>query len=351
VAELVFILADFFSAADADADRSTGAGLPALPLLEMLFARAQRSPLQSDWRGWLAARAAGAPAGLSLPAASLAQTVAAAFGTDAPAGQASGGLWLASPVHYFAGLDSVFLHAAGLLTLEAAEQHTLVADFERVFRGSPWTLRSIGRRELLLAGPAIAAGGADPAQFAGCDPSAGLPSGPGAATLRGLGAEMEMWLYEHPLNLERCGRGELPVTTLWLWGAQQNPGPPATAGLQSPMHAQPAQPAQLYGSDTYAEALWRLQGGAARPLPAAFDAAAIGPGADAIFVYSLRKPQGLSAALLQFEQCWLPGALQALRRRRVAVLRVLVGTQLYTLRWLDLARLWRRRTPWWETLA
>jgi hypothetical protein len=348
VAELVFILADFFSAADAEADRSAGAGLPALPLLETLFARAHRSTLQSDWRGWLAARAAGAPAGRTLPDASLAQTVAAAFSTDAPAAQASGGLWLASPVHYFAGLDSVFLHASGLLSLAAAEQEMLVADFERVFRGSPWTLRSIGRRELLLAGPAIATGGADPAQFAGCDPSAGLPSGLGAAALRGLGAEMEMWLYEHPLNLERRGRGELPVTTLWLWGAQQNPGLPATAGLQPPTHAQLP---HLYGSDTYAEALWRLQGGAARPLPAAFDAAAIVPGADAIFVYSLLQPQGLSAALLQFEQSWLPGALRALRGRRIAVLRLLVGTQLYTLRWLDLARLWRRRTPWWETLA
>jgi hypothetical protein len=350
VAELVFILTDFFSAADADADadRNAGAGRPALPLLETLFARARRSTLPSDWRGWLAARAARAPAGRSAADASLAQTVAAAFSAAAPAGQPGGGLWLASPVHYFAGLDSVFLHRAGLLSLEAAEQDTLVADFERVFRGSPWTLRSIGRRELLLTGPAIAAGGADPAQFAGCDPSAGLPSGVGAATLRGLGAEMEMWLYEHPLNLERRGRGELPVTTLWLWGAQQHPGLPATAALQPPIHAQPA---HLYGCDTYAEALWRLQGAAARPLPGAFDAAAIDAEADAIFLYPLLQPQGLSAALLQFEHNWLPGALRALRRRRIAVLRLLLGTHLYTLHWLDLWRLWRRRSPWWETLA
>jgi hypothetical protein len=350
VAELVFILTDFFSAAgaDADADRSAGAGLPALPLLETLFARAQRTSLQSGWRGWLAARAAGAPTNRSAPAASLAQTVAAAWDAGAAAGQTGGGLWLASPVHYFAGLDSVFLHPAGPLSLDGAEQDALVADFERVFSASPWTLRSIGRRELLLAGPAIAASGADPAQFAGCDPSAGLPSGEGAATLRGLGAEMEMWLYEHPLNLERRGRGELPVTTLWLWGAQQNPGLMAPAGPQAPMHAPSA---HLYGRDTYAEALWRLQGGAARPLPEAFDAAAIGREADAIFLYPLLQPQGLSAALLQLEQYWLPGALRALRQRRIAVLRLLVGTHLYTLRWLDLARFWRRRTPWWETLA
>jgi len=350
VAELVFILTDFFPAADADAgaDPNPGAGLPALPLLETLFAHAQRSPLQSGWRGWLAARAPGAPLHRSMPPAGLAQTVAAAFGARVAPGRAGAGLWLASPVHFFAGLDSVFLHAAGLLELDGAEQRALVADFERVFKGSPWTLRSIGRRELLLAGPAIAASGADPAQFAGCDPSAGLPSGAGAGTLRGLGAEMEMWLYEHPLNLERRGRGELPVTTLWLWGGQQDSGLPVTAATQAPTHVPPA---HLYGRDSYAEALWQLSGAAVRPLPEAFEPGAISRDADAIFLYSLLQPQGLGAALLRFEQCWLPGALRALRRRRIPVLRVLVGAHIYTLRWLDLARFWRRRHRWWETLA
>jgi hypothetical protein len=347
VAELVFILTDFFPAADADADPDAGAGLAALPRLERLFARAHRGALQSGWRGWLAARAPGVPMHRSMPQAGLAQTVAAAFSVDAPAGR-PGGLWLASPVHFFAGLDSVFLHSTGLLELDGAEQRTLVADFERVFRTSPWTLRSIGRRELLLAGPAIAASGADPAQFAGCDPSAGLPTGVDAPTLRGLGAEMEMWLYEHPLNLERRGRGELPVTTLWLWGGQQDSGLPATAGTPSPMRAPPA---KLHGRDTYAEALWQLAGATVRPLPEAFEPAAIGRDADAIFLYPLLQPQGLSAALLRFEQSWLPGALRALRQRRISVLRLLVGSHIYSLRWLDLARFWRRRRPWWETLA
>jgi hypothetical protein len=357
VAEVVFILTDFFGGADADGERNAGAALPALPLLETLLARAQRTTLQSDWRGWLAAHAAGAPTHPPGPDASLAQTVAAAFGADAPARQAAGQLWLASPVHYFAGLDSVFLHPAGLLNLDGAEQDRLVADFARVFSASPWTLRSIGRRDLLLAGPAIAASSADPAQFAGCDPSAGLPSGVGSATLRGLGAEMEMWLYEHPLNIERRGRGELPVTTFWLWGAQQGRRLPATAGPRARPHSQPMQPMQasqpvrLYGRDTYAEALWRLQGGAMLPLPEGFDAAIIGDGGDAIFLHSLLQPQGLSAALLQFEQHWLSGALRLLRQRRIAVLRLLVGTHAYALRWRHLARVWRPRTAWWETLA
>jgi hypothetical protein len=197
----------------------------------------------------------------------------------------------------------------------------------------------------LLSGPAIEASGADPAYFAGSDPTAGLPRGEGAGTLRRLGAEMEMWLYEHPLNLERARRGELPVTTLWLWGAAASSTAPA-----GPVAAAAAA-AQLYGSDTYAEALWRLQGGATQALPAAFDAAVLAAHVDSVFLYPLLQPQGLTAALLQLEQRWLPGALRALRQRRASVLRLLIGPRAYSVRWLDLLRFWRACRPWWETLA
>jgi hypothetical protein len=197
-----------------------------------------------------------------------------------------------------------------------------------VFAGSAWQLRALGQRELLLSGPAIEASGADPAYFAGFDPTAGLPRGEGAGTLRRLGAEMEMWLYEHPLNVERADRGELPVTTLWLWGAVPGSDAPA-AVVQSPGAAA----ARLYGRDTYAEALWRLQGGAIHALPAAFDATVLDAHADSVFLYPLLQPQGLTAALLQLEQHWLPGALRAVRQRRASVLRLLIGPRAYSVRW------------------
>jgi hypothetical protein len=340
VAELVFVLTDFFAAAGADGQGGdSAAGLPRLPLLETIFARSRVTAWAPDWRGWLAARAGGDSGRAMTPAA----TVAAAWDARSPA-QAPGQVWLATPVHYFAGLDSVHLHPEGLLRLDSEEQNTLVVDFARVFADSPWQLRSLGQRELLLSGPAIAASGADPAHFAGSDPSAGLPRGEGAAALRGLGAEMEMWLYEHPLNLERSRRGDLPVTTLWLWGAE------ATSATMPPSSA-PVAPTHLYGRDTYAEALWRLQGGAAQALPAAFGDALIDPHADSIFLYPLLQPDGLTAALMQFEQRWLSGALRALRHRRVSVLRLVIGARAYSLRWLDLVRFWRARAPWWETLA
>jgi hypothetical protein len=340
VAELVFVLSDFYSAGSPGGrGDEAAAGLQRLPLLEFILARSDMTVLATDWRGWLAAR------GTSLgdAATTLAATVAAAWNARPAQAQAAGQVWLATPVHYFAGLDTVQLHPAGPLRLDSEEQQRLVADFARVFADSPWVLQQFGQRELLLSGPALAASGADPARFAGADPSPGLPRGEGAGRLRGLGAEMEMWLYEHPLNLERRRRGELPVTTLWLWGAEAiAPGaPPALA----------RSPGRLYGCDTYAEALWRLQGGAVHALPAMFDAALISPDADSVFLHSLLQPHGVSAALQQLEQHWLPGALQAVRQRRVSGLRLLVGARSYGLRWLHRARFWRTHAPWWEHLA
>jgi hypothetical protein len=350
VAELVFVLTDFFSAAGAEGrGQDAGAGLQRLPVLETLLARSRVTALAADWRGWLAARSSNVSCRVATPAA----TVAAAYGADPSSGQVPGQVWLATPVHYFAGLDSVHLHPAGLLRLDSEEQQRLTADFARVFADSPWELRSFGQRELLLAGPAINASGADPAHFAGCDPSPGLPHGEGAATLRRLGAEMEMWLYEHPLNLERGRRGELPVTTLWLWGAEARAAatPPVGVPAAAAVPIAPAAAATLYGSDTYAEALWRLQGGVAAALPAAFDAALISPHADSVFLYPLLRPQGLRAAFEQLEQRWLPAALRAVSARRVSVLRLVVGARAYGWGWLDRARFWRPRAPWWETLA
>jgi len=54
-------------------------------------------------RGWLAAR------GTSLgdAATTLAATVAAAWNARPAQAQAAGQVWLATPVHYFAGLDTV----------------------------------------------------------------------------------------------------------------------------------------------------------------------------------------------------------------------------------------------------
>jgi hypothetical protein len=329
VTELVFALTSFA----APVEDAPGVQRPRLPLLETLLSRSTQSVLATDWRGWLAACAAPS----ELAAFSPAAIAGASFRGSAIPRPESTGYWLATPVHLFAGLDSVHLHPSGLLSLSAEEQRTLVGDFARVFADSPWRLESIGHRELLLSGPQLQAFSADPASLLGDDPSVGMPRGVDAAMLRRLGSEIEMWLYEHAINRSRMARQELPVTALWLWGGQAPLVPLGVSRLTAP---------QLYGNDVYAESLWRLQGRRALALSAASQAIQAVPmslSSDSVVL--------LTNGLQQLEQHWLPGALGALRQRRLSVLRLLAGTHLFSLTALQLLRFWRASLPWWEALA
>src|SRR5665213_2642130 len=221
--------------------------------------------------------------------------------------------WFATPVHYFAGLDSVHLHPDGLLQLSDSAQQSLVADFKSVFGQTPWGLHSLGRRELLLSGPPLAQSAQDPAQFAGREPAGGVPRGAAAATLRRLGAEIEMWLHEHRINLERARNGELPVSALWLWGALpfHAATPEAAAATASPGNG------HLYGEDAYAEALWRLRRGHTAPLPAHFEAMGGSGGGRHVVLYPPLGGAGLTTALQRLDHDWLLPALAALRARQL----------------------------------
>jgi 2,3-bisphosphoglycerate-independent phosphoglycerate mutase len=55
-----------------------------------------------------------------------------------------------------------------------------------------------------------------------------LPEGPGSDILRDLMTRSEAVLKDHPVNIARKARGELPATTIWLfWGSGRVPAMPA----------------------------------------------------------------------------------------------------------------------------
>jgi 2,3-bisphosphoglycerate-independent phosphoglycerate mutase len=55
-----------------------------------------------------------------------------------------------------------------------------------------------------------------------------LPEGPGSDLLRELMARSELVLRDHPVNVERRARGDVPATTIWLfWGSGKIPAMPA----------------------------------------------------------------------------------------------------------------------------
>jgi hypothetical protein len=336
--ELILILPDYFPRGDA-ADPDSA--LPRLPALETLLATARRDPLPQGWRSRFARRFGGRELAALAPAAAVALA-----GLDSPA-QPPTQYWLATPVHLFAGLDSVHLHPAGLLQLSVAAQAALVADFSAVFGDAPWRLHAIGARELLLSGAPLAASAEDPAQFVGRDLGAGLPRGAAAATLRRLGAEIEMWLHEHRINLERQASGELPVNALWLWGAL----PSAARDCADRALAMPLAASTLYGRDAHAEALWRMRGGRIEAMPEHFRTMLRSGASTHVVLYPTLGADGLSAALQRLEQRWLAPAIQALRARELSAIELFAGSHAYRLSWVNLARFWRTRSPWWEPLA
>ena len=337
--ELILILRDFFAPGD---ESMAETARPRLPALETLLATARGRTLARGWRAELAARFGGA----SLAGVTPAEAVAGAWLAPSPPSSPLARYWLATPVHYFAGLDSVQLHPAGLLDLPLEAQATLAADFNAVFGDSRWHLDATARRELLLTGPAIEADGEDPARFLGSKLGRQHTRGADAAQLRRLAVEIEMWLHEHALNRERHSSGALPVSGLWFWGAEPL--------LRSASEARPGRvpaDARLYGQDTVAEALWRRRAGLSAPLPERLTVA-LESRADAhVVLYPTAGGEGTSRALERLEQDWLAPALARLRAGALAAVELLAGARAYRLRRLNLARFWRARAPWREALA
>jgi hypothetical protein len=335
VSRLVLVISDLHIARLSEAARRA---LPRLPQLEWWLGRAG-STLEADWRSWLQ-RTVLEGEQRSLPLASIA-------GAGLTAVPAEGALWLATPVHLVAGLDTVRVHPAGVLRLTWDAQRALELDFARVFAGSGWTLHATGRRELLLAGSAPQPGGTvrshDPMLWLGADPRAGLPSGSGADPLRRLGAEMEMWLHEHPVNQQRLARGQLSVNAFWIWGG-------GAGAIARPAEGAPnLAPKVAWGDDLYLDGLARLGGYAVEPLPEQWPQRA--SAADRLVVCEL----GLAPeprALESLDTNWIGPALEHWRRGAAQRATLLAGGRAVTLERAPLAALWRglRRTrPWWES--
>jgi hypothetical protein len=79
--------------------------------------------------------------------------------------------------------------------------------------------------------------------------------GTGAAHAHALMNEMQMVLHEHPINEAREARGQLPINSLWLWGA----------GRFAPLAERPFR--RIHTRDPLAAGLAQASGAAVVPLP------------------------------------------------------------------------------------
>ncbi len=330
---LILVLHDLYSLR---LDQAAQAALPRLPTLERWLAQGEAGAAPGGWREWLWRELGDARQPVAPPA-----SIAGGAVVGAPADQP---LWLATPAHLMAGLDTVRMHPAGLLALDLSEQTILATDFARVFAGSGYSLHATGRRELLLAGGAALAPASvvshDPGKWLGKDPSSGFPSGHGATALRRLGAEMEMWLHDHPINRARAERGLLQANALWLWGGG---APLATGGAASA-----APQTMAWADDLYMDGLARLRGlsmaSGAQCWPSA--------PCDLLAVCELGARLN-SHSLLALERDWVAPAFEQWRTGVVHSASLLAGDRVVTLRgwrWRGVVRRMRRSRPWWETL-
>jgi hypothetical protein len=194
--------------------------------------------------------------------AGVAPAAIAASSPLAPPELTEGTAWFATPVHLIAGLTSLHLDRRSILHLSDAELRGLTRDFSQVFGDSEFHLETMGSGSLLMRSrEKITADTTEPARAVVSELRSTLPTGSNATVLRRLGAELEMWLHEHPVNQLRVARGELPVSTLWLWGGGRAPEH-STLG-----RGDTAADVGLGSDDPFLTGLWRFQGLEPVPLP------------------------------------------------------------------------------------
>jgi hypothetical protein len=170
-----------------------------------------------------------------------------------------------------------------------------------------------------------------------------LPHGPDAMRWQSLANELQMLLHDHPVNLAREARGELPVNSVWLWGAGRLP-PPSARPFQF-----------VAASDPLARGLALASGAQAQEPPENARAWLAQAGVGLVVLDSLAAPSQYGQAdtwheaISKLELNWFAPLLGALKQGGIGMLTLhLLGLehalQVEVTR-SDLRRFWRRRQP------
>jgi hypothetical protein len=337
VRDIVMVIADLYLPAADDGAQQAAAAFTDIPGLQSVARFGERRALHSGWRAWLAGRLGRSDLTGVAPAC-----VAGVLLEGAPESPAAAGTrWIASPVQLSAGLTRVHLDHRGLLSLSQQELALLAADFARTFGTGGSSLAPLPSGDFLLSTPGILPlQTPEPARCAGGLVSEVVPASPAAAPLRRLLAEIEMWLHGHPVNEARAQRGEPPVTTLWVWGAEGTVGPLT----RLPHQELP----QAFGRDAWLAGLWHLLGGACSGFPAHLQEV-LRPGSGrAVLVAQtggqLHNDHATHAeALARLDERFVCEALRALGDGQLAGLTVILNDTRVSVGRASRLKLWRRR--------
>ena len=270
----------------------------------------------------------------------------AATDLSAPSAPMARTAWLATPLHLIPSLTTVHLDRRSLLRLSSAEAEGFATDFNQTFRdpdpAASLQLHPLPSGEFLLEAPAsFEATTTEPARALVVGLESSLPRGPRATTFKRLGAELEMWLHAHPLNEARRRRGELPSSTLWLWGG----GPFFPVQTSS---AQSAPRVIAYGNDPYLVGLATLSGATIRKLPDSL-ADETDPVSRVVLVSEVTPRLHANPhwtvvdAVADIDRRFLSPALTALNTGRVETVTLIANNLEVQLRRSDRLKFWRPR--------
>ncbi len=247
------------------------------------------------------------------------------------------GYWLrADPVHLRVMRDRIVLADSSAFELSQQEADALVASISQHFgdalRPQPlhptrWYLHFPHAPQLRTTPLSVASGR---------DIHPLLPQGDAAGPLRVMLNELQMLLFEHPVNQAREARGELAVNSLWLWGGGSAPVAPVTGRV-------------VYTQDETARALGAYCGSRVYPLPAKLDSAMLKTAGmvlldDLTLAGQCGDAYGWREAMRGLEQNWFVPLLAALRIVDAAGLSLLdpvSGSGLHLQR-MDAWKIWRR---------
>lgn len=268
--------------------------------------------------------------------ATPAQWAPAAITREADVGDAAGAAWLrADPAHVRPEMTGARLLGIGeRLSLSQGDADALLPALRPVFGDSGFALDAPtpARWYLRLQREAKFPQFSAPDAALGEDLFEHQPDGPEGRRWRALLNEVQVVLHNHPWNAQRAERGLVPINALWVWGG----------GLLPDRVVAEAQ--RVRSDDDLLQALIKLAGGTAQPLPHDFDNTASVPGD--VPLYDLRRFRDFGV----LQRDWLLPAVEALHERRLETLTLDAadGTQLRLApgqRWRFWRSAWSMPTP------
>ena len=160
---------------------------------------------------------------------------------------AADGAWgFITPCHWHIGSKLVVMNGSALNDLQEQESRTLLAAMEPYFAEDGITLHYLAPTRWLAQSElfdGLATASLDRAS--GHDVSDWLPTDSRARKLRRLQSEMQMLLYNHPVNESRSERGLSVVNSFWLSGTGALPAGSSPATGEAPRLADSLREAAL----------------------------------------------------------------------------------------------------------